>query len=65
MIRAEEERDHLRARRDRLAHEIDAIRRDAEHWSRQHPGETPIDVDELVAEPAAILAGIDERLGLR
>lgn len=58
------ELDHLRARRDRLAHEIAMIRGDAEHWNRVHPDEEPIDVAALVNEPLAILAGLDRSLGL-
>lgn len=60
----EEELDHLRARRDRLAHEIEMTRNDAEHWNRCHPGEEAIDVADLLAEPMGILAGIDRQLGL-
>lgn len=59
-----EELDRLRARRDRLAHEIEIATNDADHWNRTHPDEEPIDVTELLAEPRQILADIDRKLGL-
>lgn len=60
----DESLQHLRARRDRLAHEIELMRGDIEHWNRTHPHEAPIRVDDHVAEPAALLAGLDKLLGL-
>lgn len=57
--------DWLRARRDRLAHEIEMTRNTVEHWNRLHPDEEPIDAAALLAEPVAVLAGIDRQLGLR
>ncbi len=56
--------DHLRARRDRLAHEIEMMTNDIEHWNRVHPNEQPISVEEHTAEPRKILAALDEGLGL-
>ena len=54
----------MQARHDRLAHEIQMMVNDAEHWNRVHPTLRPIDADALAAEPRAILAGLAEKLGL-
>jgi len=56
--------DHLRARRDRLAHEIEMMTNDIEHWNRVHSNEAPISVGEQTAEARKILAEIDRGLGL-
>ena len=59
-----EELDHLRARRDRLVHEIEMMTNDIAAWNQFHPTEEPIDAEELLAEPRAILADIDRKIGL-
>lgn len=56
--------DHLRARRDRLAHDIEMMTNDIEHWNRAHPAENPISVEEHTTEPRKLLAAIDAELGL-
>ena len=33
-------------------------------WNQFHPTEEPIDAEELLAEPRAILADIDRKIGL-
>lgn len=56
--------DRLRARRDRMAHEIEMMKNDADHWNRVHRDEEPLDVEALLAEPRKLLAAIDAELGL-
>ncbi len=55
--RTEVARLAIEARRQAIADEMAAIRADAEHWNRMHPGEEPIAIDlNLGPDVAAALA---------